>query len=151
MYGPLAALVVALGVSACGGTKPYRNDGAENLAVRTELDSGVRATLHVHRVDANCQAEYQGGLALDRPSLTLGIPAGHFSYLDVTFDSSSFLAGSRRMNAGTLIRPRAGHRYDVAVAYRDSLYQLTIRETGPAGKASRELPRRDLGACSANG
>jgi len=148
VYGPLAALVVALGVSACGGTKPYRNDGAENLAVRTELDSGVRATLHVHRVDANCQAEYQGSLALDRPSLSIGVPAGRISYLDVTFDSSSFLAGSRRMNAGTLIRPRAGYRYEVAVAYRNSLYQLAVREIDPRSNASRELPRRDLAACS---
>jgi len=148
VYGPLAALVVALGVSACGGTKPYRNDGAENLAVRTELDSGVRATLHVHRVDANCQTEYQGGLALDRPSLSVGLPAERVSYLDVAFDTSSFLAGSRRMNAGTLIRPRAGYRYEVAVAYRNSLYQLAVREIDPRSNASRELPRRDLAACS---
>ena len=147
MYGPLAALALALGVAACGGTKPYRHEGAENVAVRAALDSGVRATLHVHRVDANCQAEYRGSVALDRPSVTLGVPAERSSYLDVTFDTSSFLAGSRRMNAGTLVRPRAGYRYDVAVAYRNSLYQLTVRETDPSGR-TRDLPRRDLGSCT---
>lgn len=143
----LAVLVLALGVTACAGTKPYRHDGAQNVAVRSELDGGVRATLHVHRVDESCRTEYQGSLALDRPLVPLAISAGRDSYLDVTFDSSSFLAGSRRMNAGTLVRPRAGYRYEVAVAYRNSLYQLTIRETDPAGR-TRELPRRELAACS---
>jgi hypothetical protein len=127
--------------------KPYRSDGAQNLAVKSELDSGVRATLHVHRVDTSCQAEYEGSLALDRASVRLSVPAGRSSYLDVSFDTSSFLAGSRRMNAGTLVRPRAGHRYDVAVAYRNSLYQLTVRETDPSGR-TRDLPRRDLGSCT---
>jgi hypothetical protein len=143
----LAALVLACGLAACAGTKAYRSEGPQNVAVRTELDSGVRATLHVHKVGGNCATEYQGSLALDRSSLALAIPAGRDSYLDVTFDTSSFLAGSRRMNAGTLVRARAGHRYDVAVAYRNSLYQLTVRETEPGGR-TRELPRRDLGACA---
>lgn len=117
------------------------------MTVRGELESGVRATLHVHRVDANCRSEYQGSLTLDGASVPVAIAAGRDSYLDVTFDTSSFLAGTRRMNAGTLVRPRAGYRYDVAVAYRNSLYQLTVRETDPAGR-TRELPRRELAACS---
>lgn len=146
----LAVLILALGITACAGTKSYRYDGAQNIAVKSELDSGVRATLHVHRVDASCQTEYQGSLALDRPSVTLSVPAGRSSYLDVTFDTSSLLAGSRRMNAGALVRPRAGYRYDVAVAYRNSLYQLTVRETDPSGR-TRDLPRRDLGACTRDG
>jgi hypothetical protein len=143
----LAVLILAAGLAACGGTKPYRHDGAPNVAVRSDLDGGVRATLHVHRVNGNCQTEYQGSLALDRSSLPLAIPAGRESFLDVTFDTSSLLAGSRRMSAGTLVRARAGYRYDVAVAYRNSLYQLTVRETDPGGK-TRELPRRGLGSCT---
>jgi hypothetical protein len=142
-----AVVLVALGMAACGGTKAYRYDGAQNVAVRSELESGVRATLHVHWVDTNCRTEYQGSLALDGRSVPVAIPAGRESYLDVTFDTSSFLAGSRRMNAGTLVRARAGHRYDVGVAYRNSLYQVTVRETDPAGR-SRDLPRRGPGACS---
>lgn len=140
-------LVSVLLLTACAGTKAYRYDGAQNVAVRTELESGVRATLHVHRVAAGCRTEYQGSLALDRASVPLAIPAAGESYLDVTFDTSAFLAGTRRMSAGTLVRARAGHRYDVAVAYRNSMYQLAIRETDPAGKP-RELPRRELGSCS---
>jgi hypothetical protein len=143
----LTIFILALGIAACAGTKPYRNEGAQNVAVRSELERGVRAMLHVHQVDANCRTQYQGSLALDRASVPLAIPAGRESYLDVAFDTSSFLAGSRHMSAGTLVRPRAGHRYDVAVAYRNCLYQLTVRETDPAGRA-RELPRRELASCT---
>jgi hypothetical protein len=146
----LAVLIFAGGLAACGGTKPYRYEGAPNVTVRSELDGGVRATLHVHQVNGNCETRYQGSLALDRSSLPLAIPAGRDSYLDVTFDTSSFLAGSRRMNAGTLVRTRAGHRYEVAVAYRGSLYQLGVRETDPAGR-TRDVLRRELGSCSRNG
>jgi hypothetical protein len=148
MRGAFAALVVGFCVAACGGTTGYRNEGAQNLAVRTELDSGVRATLHVHAVDASCQAAYRGSVALSQPSLSVAIPPERVAYLDVTFDSSSLLAGSRSMNAGTLLRPRAGYRYEVTVAYRKNLYQLTIRESDAGGR-TRELPRRELGACKA--
>ena len=143
----LAVLIIALGVAACAGTRTYRSVGPENVAVRSELDGGVRATLHVHQVNGSCQTEYQGSVALDRSNVPLAIPAGRESFLDVTFDTSSLLAGTRRMSAGTLVRARAGHRYDVAVAYRNILYQLTVRETDPGGR-TRELPRRDLGRCS---
>jgi hypothetical protein len=146
MRGAVVALVAGFCVAACGGTKPYRSDGAQNLAVKTEVDSGVRATLHVHAVGASCQAEYQGSVALSQPSLMVAIAPERVTYLDVTFDSSSLLAGSRSMNAGTLLRPRAGYRYEIAVSYRKSLYQVAIRETDAGGR-TRELPRRELGAC----
>jgi hypothetical protein len=146
MRSAVAVVVVGLCVAACGGTQPYRYDGTQNVALRTELDSGVRATLHVHAVDASCQAAYQGSVPLSQPSLMVAIPPEGLAYLDVTFDSSSLLAGSRSMSAGTLVRPRAGYRYEVAVAYRKNQYQLTVREVDTGGR-SRELTRRELGAC----
>jgi hypothetical protein len=145
-----AALLVVLG-AGCSGLKTYPTDPGGNLAVRAQMDSGVRAALHIHRVDAQCRTEYQGTVQLDPPSVALGLPAGQTTYLVVTFDTSSFLGGSRSTSVGTLVTPRAGQRYDLAVRYRDSIYDLALSESDPRSRQQRALPRLDLNACQSRG
>lgn len=139
----LAALLALALLAGCAGTRPYSSEGRPNLTVRTSVESGVRATLHVHRVLADCSTEYRGSLSLDQPVMTVALPAEAQAYVVVTYDTSSFLGGSRSTNAGTLIRPRAGQAYELAVSYRDAVYALSLRDG-----AGRELPRRDLAACA---
>jgi hypothetical protein len=124
-----AACVVAVGVVACtGGRKPYPDGLAEkNVSVKPAL-SGVRAALHVHAVDAQCGTEYLGTLDLDRPAVALGIPEDRLSYLVFDFSSSSWLSGSHRMTQQTLLRPRAGHLYEIAASYRENIYHVVVRE-----------------------
>jgi hypothetical protein len=141
----LAALAVVF-AAGCAGTRPYVNDAPANLAVRTELDRGVRAMLHVHAVGADCSTEYRGSVRLDRQTEELALPGNAASYLVVSFDTSSFLGGARSVSAGALLEPRPGRRYEIAVAYRDSQYDVALREAGVPGRA---LPRRDLAACGA--
>lgn len=139
----LAAFLALALLAGCAGTRPYSGEGRSNLAVRTAVESGVRATLHVHRVLADCSTEYRGSVELDRPVVSIALPAEAQSYVVVTYDTSSFLGGSRSTNAGTLLRPRAGETYELAVSYRDAVYSLSLRDG-----AGRELPRRDLAACA---
>ena len=143
-----AALLLAL-AAGCSGLKTYPTDPGGNLAVRSQMDRGVRAALHVHRVDAQCDTGYAGTVQLDRPSVALGLAPGRRSYLVVTFDTSSFLGGSRSTSAGTLLEPRTGSRYELAVRYHDSIYDVALYETD--GRGRRALPRRDLSACRTNG
>lgn len=139
-----ALLVLPLVLAAgCAGTRPYPGEGQANLAVRTALENGVRAKLHVHRVLADCSTEYRGSVDLDRPLVELALPPEAQAYVVVTYDTSSFFGGSRSTSAGTLLRPRAGQSYELSVAYRDAVYSLSLRDG-----AGRELPRRDLGACA---
>lgn len=140
------AAVLALLVACASGGKPYRNDLPEkNVSVKPAL-SGVRAALHIHGVDAQCRTEYLGTLELDRPTVELGIPEDHWSYLVFDFSSSSLLRGSHRMTQQTLLRPRAGHLYEIAAAYRDNIYHVVVREAPPHGRV-RELPLQDFSAC----
>src|SRR5689334_4524136 len=115
-------VVVALVAAGCSGLETYPTDPGGNLAVRSQMDSGVRAVLHVHRVDAQCDTRYLGTVKLDQPSVSLALPAGQRTYLVVTFDTSSLLGGSRSTSAGVLFTPRAGGRYQLAVRYQDSIY-----------------------------
>jgi hypothetical protein len=145
----LAALACAAALLAgcAGARKPYTNDLPTNVDVRPAL-SKVRAALHVHGVDAQCRTQYAGTVALDRPSVAVGLPAGGWSYLVFDFSSSSLLTGSRQASMETLLRTRPNFRYAIDATYRDGLYHVVVREKAPGG-ATRELPLLDLGACRA--
>lgn len=144
-----AAALLLFVVAGCSGLKTYPTAPGGNLAVRSQMDSGVHAVLHVHRVDAQCGTDYVGTVRLDRPSVALGLEPGRRSYLVVTFDTSSFLGGSRSTSAGALLEPRAGSRYELAVRYHDSIYDLALYETD--GRGRRALSRRELSACRTSG
>jgi len=65
----------------------------------------------------------------------------------VTFDTSSFLGGSRATSVGTVLEPRAGFEYELAVRYKQAIYDVALREVDPRKRVSRELARRPLGGC----
>lgn len=140
-------LMVAL--TGCAGPTPYRDDGVpKNVNIRAATSSDVRAVVGVHSVEAQCLARYHGMVALDRPSIAIGIPEERWSYLLFQFETSSFLASSRSaVSKGTLLRPRAGYRYEVDVSYRDDIYNVVVRERSPRGKA-HEVPLRELDSCN---
>lgn len=141
----LAWLALTL-MAGCSGLRPYPDtSGSKNLTIRTNA-SKVRAELDVHSVDPHCRAPYIGTVDLDKPTVTVGIPTDAWSYLKFDFASSSLLRGSHRMSKATLLRARAGHRYEVDVKYRDDIYDVVIRELSPRG-AAREVPLRDLASC----
>lgn len=146
MRSRLLLCAVALLVAGCSGLKTYPNDAPKNVHVVTQADRGVRTALHVHAVKGECTTHYDGTLALDRATLDVGVPAGRPSYLVVSFDTSSFMAGSRSTSMGTLFTPRAGYEYELAVRYKQDIYDIALREIDRKG-ASRELARRPLTGC----
>ncbi len=127
-----AALLAAL-LAACGSTSPYRYEGENNLEVRPQL-SKARASLHIHRLDAQCRTQYEGSLQLDRP-LELALPPGRPSLLIVGFDTSSFFGGARSTARQYMLTPRAGYRYRLEVRYKDGLYDVAAVELAPGGRA----------------
>jgi hypothetical protein len=151
----ITCTVLCLILAGCSSLKTYPSRSPENVVVRSAIESGsafssMRGSVHIHEVDAECRTSYQGTVKLDQPKVALGLPAERVSYLVFAFDGSSFLGGSSSSTAsGTVLKPRAGYRYDVAVSYRDSIYHVVLRESDPRGGASRELPRRQLTGCKA--
>jgi hypothetical protein len=141
----LAAALVAAG--GCSGIHTYPNEAPKNLHVATQTDGKVRAALHVHEVSGACATVYQGSLALDRAALEVGIPVARPAYLIVSFDTSSFMAGSRSTSVATVLEPRAGYEYELAVSYKQDIYNVALREKDLRKGSSRELARRSLGGC----
>lgn len=143
LAGAVAAALLAAG---CSGLKTYPNEGPKNVHVATQTERGVRAALHVHQVNGECATRYEGTIALDRAALDVGVPAGRPAYLVVSFDTSSFMAGSRSTSIGTLLTPRPGYEYQVAVRYQQDIYDVALREIDRKG-VSRDLARRPLAGC----
>jgi hypothetical protein len=148
----LAALAAAF-LAGCSGVKTYPNTLEQNLQVRSETASGsapfrVKAALGVHRLDERCQLEFEGLVELDQPSVSVGIPADRWSYLVFNFSASSLLGGSSSsIYRETMFRPRAGHRYDIAVSHKKDIYHVVIREFPPRGGAGRAVEFRDIRVC----
>jgi hypothetical protein len=141
------ALAMLAGAAGCSGLKTYPNEAPKNLHVSTLLDSRVRAVLHVHEVTGACATRYEGTVTLDRPAVDVGIVAEQQAYLVVSFDTSSFMAGSRSTSVGTLLRPRSGYSYELAVSYKQDIYNVALREIDRSKGVSRELRRVPLAGC----
>jgi hypothetical protein len=154
--GICRATLVALSIAVsagCSGVKTYPHSLDRNLQIRSETVTGsplfrVRTALSVYRVDERCELEFEGVVNIDQPKMSVGIPAGRWSYLDFTFTDPS-LGGdpSSSVRRETMFRPRAGYRYDIAVTYRKDVYHVAIREIAPRGGAGREVEFRDIRAC----
>lgn len=145
-------LVVSL-LAACSGIKTYPNTFDKNLNIRTDTRSNeflgkVKADVDIFRVDANCEGEYLGTIKLDESAVAVGIPPDRPSYLVFNFASSAFFSSSSSsINYATLLKPRAGYRYDIKVSYIDNIYDVAIREVHSRQTAGREIERRPLRAC----
>jgi hypothetical protein len=132
-----------LAVAACAGHRPYVSEQPENLRFRTAVESGVRAAADVYSVDAKCHAQPLGRVTLDRPALEIGLPAGRASLLVVEFAGSRFLGSQRTsMTKSLMFTPRPGRRYEARVEYRDSLYNVELKEIDTRSGASREVDAR---------
>src|SRR5260221_10499499 len=120
----LAALV---GATGCSGLKTYPNEASKNVRVSTQVDPKVRAALHVHEVTGACTSRYQGTLALDRPALEVGIAAEQPTYLVVSFDTSSFMAGSPPPTLGPPLQPRPGHEDKLPGRHKEGNLKRAVR------------------------
>lgn len=140
-------------LAGCFGIKTYPNTLDKNLHVHTATNSGswfsrVRAAVDIHRVRENCVLDYEGTVQLADPKIDIGIPPHRWSYLVFVFDSSSFFGNrSGTITYETLLKPRAGSQYEVAVSYRDDMYHVEIREALPNQSTGREIEQLALSTC----
>jgi len=146
-----AALLIGC-LAGCSGIKTYPNSLDKNLLVHTSTDSAsifsrVRASLSISRVDEQCRIQYEGTVDLDKSSIPVGIPVERWTYLVFDFASSGLLANSSSMAQGTLLKPRAGYRYDVEVTYRDDLYNVVIRESPTGTDHKKDIALKQLDTC----
>jgi hypothetical protein len=147
-----AAMLFIIPLAACSGIKTYPNNLEKNLQVRTNTNSGsifsrVRASLNISRVDGHCQTHYEGTVKLAKGAAEVGVPVERWSYLVFDFSSSGLLSTSSTMGHATLLKPRAGYRYDVDVTYRDHIYNVVIRESRTGTNQRREVDLRRLDTC----
>ena len=139
-----AAIVLVL--ASCSGIKTYPNDAPKNVHARVQTE-GARAALHIHEVTGRCATQYVGTVALDRPTVEIGLPAGRPALLIVAFDTSSFLGGARSTSVETVLEPRAGFDYELSVRYKEAIYDVALREVDRRKGVSREMARQPLRGC----
>jgi len=142
----LSVFATALLVSGCSGLRHYPNTLKKNLIVKTNVDDGVRVSMHVYKVDANCKTGYEGTVFI-RSKKEVGIPSGKPSYLVFKFERSSFLSGRSSTTYKTLLRPKKGKLYKAKAVYKDDLYDVEIIETGSGKSRGRVVEQRPFDAC----
>jgi len=142
-----ALLLMLLVLTACSGIRPYPARPENNAKVSAEVSGGmltrIGAALDIYDVDRACQLDYVGSVDLDKAPRTIGLPVGELRYLVVRFERSSFLAGSSgSISYETLFVPKKGENYTLAASYRNSIYNVLIRNA-----AGREIESRPLADC----
>ena len=151
-----ALLAVTSLLSACSGIKTYETSFANNVQVRTATDSGswlssIRTAVDIHRVGKDCATDYEGTIQLNKPMTNIGLPPDRWTHLVFVFASSSFLANkSGATTYETLLKPQPNYHYDVAVTYRNDMYNVAIREIPPNRSTGRELDPVPLRTCRAS-
>jgi hypothetical protein len=139
LVGALLALF-ALVLAGCEATRYYSGPQEKNLQVTSSL-SGTRAAMGVHRLD-NCTTQYEGVVDLDRPVVEVGLPTGRPTVLVFEFYSSGLLRGNTSIKKEAMVLPRPGYRYEARAVYKDSLYDVDVREIDSRTGAARELDIR---------
>ena len=129
----IAALI--LGLAGCDASRPYTGEAEKNVRIRASASSG-RIALDVFGLNSGCEATYLGYVALDRPVVELGLPAGRASLLVFQFE------GGTSIKKEVQLVPKPGNRYEAYAAYKDSIYDIELREIDPRTGANRELDGR---------
>jgi len=148
----IVLLLMIGSLAGCSGMKTYSNDLDNNLHITAETDSGsvfskIRTAVDIYKVNPDCTTEYDGTVQLDSPSVDIGIPSGRSSYLVFVFDSSGLFSANSSTMYDTLLRPRAGYRYDASVSYKEDIYNVVIKEVTKGNMKSRELDTKGMSAC----
>jgi hypothetical protein len=134
-------------VASCSGLKDYASATDRNFLIRTKtsgsLVTKVEAFLHVYRLKDACATEYLGTVSLDREEIRTGLLPQQATYLKFVVKTSSRLGGgSSLIPYGVAVTPQPGAQYVAELSYADSLYNVTVREIGPQGRAGRVIERR---------
>jgi hypothetical protein len=146
-------VIGAIAVTGCSSVKTYPNSLPKNMLVTTEIDSGSSwtetvAEFDIHRVDSNCELQYEGRVFLDKDRLDVGIPVDDLIFLDFIFASKGkFSSSVNGVRYGTLLKPLSGYRYLTRVRYLNGIYSVAIRESSKDGSVGRELERIPLSTC----
>jgi len=135
----VAALSFAL-AAGCTESRPYPDLPEKNLQVRTATDGG-RVILEVHSLDASCTANYEGFVTLDKPLIEVGLPSGKPTVLVFEFHRAGRSAEAPTRKEVHLL-PRPGNRYEMRVAYKESIYDFELRELDPRTGTDREIDTR---------
>jgi hypothetical protein len=138
-------------LGACSTIVFYNEPGAPNLHFRASSNGKfltfTAIHLDIHRVTADCRAEYVGShnvwAPLAQTTDPVHLPEDRLSLLKFHTHGNIESWTSYK----TLLRPRVGHTYEAAINYDAGLYEVEIRETGPNGGPGRKLGLRSLSDC----
>ena len=148
-----AALLCTAFLTSCAGTRPYEATSDRNVRFNTAVASGswvssVQASVHVHSVDRACRTTYEGTIPLEGSTVVTGLPTDRPRYMVIVFNSSSFLLNRRgSINYSTVLTPRRGYDYEIAVRYVDDTYNATVVEVHRRDGTRRPLRHRPLNMC----
>jgi hypothetical protein len=122
----LLALAAAFALAACGGVKPYADQGPGNMQLKlSSVDGGFMTSravyLDVWTGPKGPDMEYLGTRKFAKDGDVVGLPTGQPLHLAIAFEEAGWLGGDTGTDTIELpmkaIRP--GQMYRLTVAYDD--------------------------------
>ena len=149
----LAALLGLLALAGCGTPdKIYQSTPEKNLRIagKTLGDSFAqvnRIYLYVYEVNRQCKLDYLGHVALDKPTLEVGLPTGKPLMLTAEFASGGrFDRSGVRNSYSYALELRPGYDYAAEIVHTEQFHKFALSE-GRRGGTMRALQRQGLEGC----
>ncbi len=149
----LAALLGLLALAGCSTPdKVYESTPEKNLRIagKTLGDSFAqvnRIYLYVYEVNRQCKLDYLGHVALDKPTLEVGLPTGKLLMLSAEFASGERFGRSGVRNSYSYaLELRPGYDYAAEIVHTEQFHKFALSEARRGGPM-RALQRQGLEGC----
>lgn len=145
-------ILVSMLFTACSNTRPYLYQGNQNLTVHTVKKSnsyltGIGIDMHIYKVNSCTDKQYLGSIdLLKKPTTSIALPSDELLMLKVEFSYTS-ISYSGTMEDISYLKIRPGFIYHADVVHAKGVYNVTITETNPATKQTREIDIDTLEGC----
>lgn len=142
----MGAVLFLLGCA--GPSKLYTQHGKKNLSIVTEVDSGVDATLKIYKVEGKCQNHLEGKVSLKEGKTQFSLLENQLYFLQVEFDSYSFVSGSSTTSLGSYVYIKPKNTYRIKALYKDGMFDVVFMKKDLRSNTVREMKLRPLEECA---
>ncbi len=143
----LLVAVFTLLLTSCATVRSYSYQGIDNLVINSSTDDHIDTAIDIYDARNPCQLKYQGSIQVTPISMTTGLAVDVNHYLVINFSSSSMWTGDRNIGVQSVLRPEQGFSYQYDLSYKDSIYNVELREINTRTGKSRIRESDVLESC----
>lgn len=152
--GSAVASIFLAVLAGCASEPAYISTAEKNLHIENKLiESGFvhkyYSYLYVSEVDHNCQFKYLGYIALNQPTLDIGLPTNKLLLLRAEFATFSRFSDpkSSRIDTSYFIQLKPNTKYAADIQRNEIMYKFTMYNGPTIGDPKRRIGKNSNIAC----